>query len=544
MPDALSKTVPIWCTVFNRLLFPELREAHKLNTPPKTVSASEHSQIEERLDGFVQQLKNLDIDISGLQSRVTKPLRPIWITRDSLLPDGPPCFSDFYPVVLVTASRRVSGVEMSEGGYIQGAGDDSEGWSCGLTASMFWQNHRELLETSESRLRSLISELVEIGAGTETSQRWAVIQPTSWLMLGTTRSLHKFDLAEGTLVVDCAEESDKIMAAMLQSKYLHLKCRPKKLGSRDLRKELPKILRLVPAASNIRQVYICCLDGKDISVGVALAILCLFSDSSGSFRGADDNQAKPHITKQFIQHRLSWIMTSFPGASPSRATLQSINDFLFTSVTLFPPASPLPQARLSSRIVAIFRALSGEWAFYRTLTNHERSLADPAVTRTIPAGVVSGTAIFQPRFADSEGSSWEYLYTESGILKSTNGEFPVHRQWLWNLSSPTLETNTANSKDMTLSIYFVRPDGQTVDYLYQELDFSRYSKSNLSKGQEFVIADAVHPCGADLYTSTYCFVFDNEKTRKDTLVGFKITHDVRGPKKDYSSVTEFTRGEP
>jgi tRNA A64-2'-O-ribosylphosphate transferase len=359
MPDALSKTIPIWCTVFNRLLFPDLREVQILNTPPKTVSASERSQIEERLDGFVRELKNLDIDVSGIRSKVTKPLRPIWITRDSILPDNPPRFSDFYPVILVTASRRVSGHEMLEGGYIQGAGDDSEGWSRGLTALMFWQNHQELLKTSEGRLHSLISELVENGAGTKTPQGWAVIQPASWLIIGTTRSLQKSDIAEGTLVIDCVEESDKVLAAILQSRYLHLKCRPKKLGSRDLRKELPKILRLISATSDIRQLYICCLDGKDVSVGVALAFLCLFSDSSGSLRAADDNQSNPRITKQFIQHRLSWIMTSFPDASPSRATLQSINDFLFTSITHFPSASPLTQSRSNSQIATIFDALSG-----------------------------------------------------------------------------------------------------------------------------------------------------------------------------------------
>lgn len=54
MPDALSKTVPIWCAVMNRVLFPEMRDAHTLHTPPRVVGASEHAQIEERIDGFVR----------------------------------------------------------------------------------------------------------------------------------------------------------------------------------------------------------------------------------------------------------------------------------------------------------------------------------------------------------------------------------------------------------------------------------------------------------------------------------------------------------
>jgi tRNA A64-2'-O-ribosylphosphate transferase len=57
MPDALSKTIPIWCAVLNRLLFPERLDMHSLQTSELAVSNSEHSQIEARLEGFVQHVK-------------------------------------------------------------------------------------------------------------------------------------------------------------------------------------------------------------------------------------------------------------------------------------------------------------------------------------------------------------------------------------------------------------------------------------------------------------------------------------------------------
>lgn len=57
MPDALSKTVPIWTAVLNRYLFPHDTACHELRTPGISVTASEHSQIETRIDGFVEQLK-------------------------------------------------------------------------------------------------------------------------------------------------------------------------------------------------------------------------------------------------------------------------------------------------------------------------------------------------------------------------------------------------------------------------------------------------------------------------------------------------------
>jgi tRNA A64-2'-O-ribosylphosphate transferase len=55
MPDALSKTIPIWCCVLNRALFGGEGVKHELYTPPHAVSESEHAQIENRIDGLVRQ---------------------------------------------------------------------------------------------------------------------------------------------------------------------------------------------------------------------------------------------------------------------------------------------------------------------------------------------------------------------------------------------------------------------------------------------------------------------------------------------------------
>ncbi len=57
MPDALSKTIPIWCAVLNRLLFEDDWDMQNLQTPEWAIGASEHAQIEARLDDFVQDAK-------------------------------------------------------------------------------------------------------------------------------------------------------------------------------------------------------------------------------------------------------------------------------------------------------------------------------------------------------------------------------------------------------------------------------------------------------------------------------------------------------
>lgn len=54
MPDALSKTIPIWCCVINRAVFSG-EGRHAMYTPPQAVSSSEHAQIASRIDGFVSQ---------------------------------------------------------------------------------------------------------------------------------------------------------------------------------------------------------------------------------------------------------------------------------------------------------------------------------------------------------------------------------------------------------------------------------------------------------------------------------------------------------
>lgn len=57
MPDALSKTVPIWCAIINRALFEHHPSVQELYTPKDVVGESEHAQIKARLNGFLEDAK-------------------------------------------------------------------------------------------------------------------------------------------------------------------------------------------------------------------------------------------------------------------------------------------------------------------------------------------------------------------------------------------------------------------------------------------------------------------------------------------------------
>lgn len=224
-------------------------------------------------------------------------------------------------------------------------------------------------------------------------------------------------------------------------------------------------------------------------------------------------------------------MTTFPAASPSRATLQSVNDFLLTSsweqqsttsvqrsnpqaLSASPPLTRDPSSRL-------FETLSGEWHLRREITNFHRDGF---------AGVVSGTATFLPRPPTSEDAMSEYLYIESGTFKTTSGlEMQMSRRWIWRLRFR--ETSPAADPKSIVSIHFVKADGETEDYLYNELGFS-------DREADKMVANAEHPCGEDFYESTYEMIFNGEKAR--TLEKFEVIHKVHGPAKDYISKTWYT----
>ncbi|KAK3903765.1 tRNA A64-2'-O-ribosylphosphate transferase, partial [Staphylotrichum tortipilum] len=97
MPDALSKTVPTWCAVLNRALFPShpsssssSSSSSSLFTPPNTVSPSEASQISTLLSSFLSSFLSLSPPLDTLRAHLKgKPLRPVWLTpEDDLASQG------------------------------------------------------------------------------------------------------------------------------------------------------------------------------------------------------------------------------------------------------------------------------------------------------------------------------------------------------------------------------------------------------------------------------------------------------------------------
>ena len=337
MPDALSKTIPIWCCVVNRVLFPGMAK-HELCTPPQAVSAYEHTQISKRVEGFLSEfMDTCKPDVKYLRSKIQKPLRPLWVTQKSFLPDEPPSFSDFHPIVLCTASRHVSGAEGSEGGYIQGAADDHEAWSQGLTPTLFWNHMPRFFRTNEEELPALIARLVKEDKNPDAVP--LLVKPTSNLYISSSRNL---DTIPFDIVINCAPTplpEHQIQASGIQEKRKHiwLKCPPGKLGARALRDELRQLRTLEEWLGNeptTAKILVCDPTGKDFAVGVALAILSTYSSDLGvlSFQPQDglDSHLRRIPDKTLIKERLSWITTIHSALNPSRDTLKSVNTYLMS----------------------------------------------------------------------------------------------------------------------------------------------------------------------------------------------------------------------
>lgn len=190
--------------------------------------------------------------------------------------------SDLYhPVLLCMSSQyQKSSISESYSGYVQGAGDDAESWALGLTPSVFWEHHSDLLAASEDELPELIELLLKEEKSSKVAPSFTQINPASKVLLGPLPQA-SFDVGPDSLVIICAPLINVDMQEKLGSSLLYMKTGAGKLGSRDLRTELSKLTGFLDDRKSFSSIFVTCSTGKDISAGVVLALLCLYVDDNG-----------------------------------------------------------------------------------------------------------------------------------------------------------------------------------------------------------------------------------------------------------------------
>lgn len=375
MPDALSKTIPIWCAVLNvasHKLYgcPDLNNEADLHTPQWVVPPSEHDQIRSLLHGFTDLLVTSDLAVP----RLDLPLRPVFVTPQH---EATPLETDkrsFIPVVLVSASRLVhDSSELAQYGqtsvYVQGAGDDHENWARGLTPDLFWANVDDILACSKDTIASVVDKIVQ-SSSTSAGKHWFTPKhdlhhtmqnlsltdtsdPTSsdvevgqtGVAIGCRSASHVFtneELSKHRLVVHItshprAENPDHGGPADVdRSRVMHLRMTPNRKGLNAVRALFPLAVDRAYAALTARDcptsIMVCCEDGRDLSGSLVVAILSSCFDESRSL--IRDAEHKKHhcqsLSKDTTRRRLHWLVSSDPRASPSRAFLLRVNEMLLS----------------------------------------------------------------------------------------------------------------------------------------------------------------------------------------------------------------------
>lgn len=168
---------------------------------------------------------------------------------------------------------------------------------------------------------------------------------------------------------------------------------------------------------------------------------------------------------------------------------------------------------------AAFRGMQGQWTMLRKL--HSRLPG-------FPSGIFHGQARFLPREpTDGDGKfAQEYLYIEEGALTTETGfTLRANRRYVYRYSE---------IKDK-ISAWFVKDDGLTVDYFFNEMNFQPRKPLDDSQNRGW-LAEGYHLCVEDGYTSHAEFKF-----RGVNLETFAINYEVKGPRKDYTSETWYGR---
>ncbi|CCE90129.1 tRNA A64-2'-O-ribosylphosphate transferase TDEL_0A07970 [Torulaspora delbrueckii] len=369
VPDALSKTIPIWCAVLNHLMLESQGGSVKQETlyvPPETVSESEFYSIKSRIPELVEKLKSLEV-INGKELHKQlggKLLRPFWIYPGSSILQSTtdiftgevtsdkwiPVDNSIIPIILCTVSYQAQdGVDKRRGfTYVQGAADDHELWSHGLNAKIFWSNIDILgnQESSEEELERFVSQLSLRGCDLSKEIQFSDAFPqidlvTPELSLGLVIDNLEFnpkligEIRQAHSLVIVLSQSvnfpQKVAEMENASEFIsiHKLQSGSKVSSRNLKTELLKIVPLIEKHildldKQRKPVLICCNSGTDMSIGLLLVVLCRNYNMDWQLN------TPTSVSKIVVKKHLAKLISHLKGrnVNPPRATLNSVNSYL------------------------------------------------------------------------------------------------------------------------------------------------------------------------------------------------------------------------
>ncbi|EFA84712.1 Putative initiator tRNA phosphoribosyl-transferase [Heterostelium album PN500] len=397
-PDSFTRTIPIWIAVINRCLYKLKSESiqtvmndnliaeqwNQLYTP-KWVTDSERDQMLKMVDSYCKLLmEHADtLDLKSYSSRLHKPLRPLWLsveTQPIILEfeqqqqqqqtsnnnnnnnndDDKEEQLDFHPLYLLSCSDFRED-HKSFRAYIQGAGDDDENWSMGLTPQMYWSNHKEIMsQENDEQLEQYIQQLVKSertkkdiiifnsnsnNNNNEDKQKETIIEESNefktidntYITISSSKELtdiwNRFDLIINCSIVNYVidnQDDDKI-----KNNYIHIPMKEGKLAKNDLVENLRLceqwLLSKMKDDTKRNRILIHSINGLQNCVCVLSVLLSkhlhLFTDSLESFDFFNRNK----LTKSDIIKLYLFLEKQSPSSLPHKSIRNAINNYLLST---------------------------------------------------------------------------------------------------------------------------------------------------------------------------------------------------------------------
>ena len=387
-PDSFSRTLPIWCCVLNRLVLEFRRKRNrfgdysdwdtKLYTPP-IISDDENRIIMDILPKRVKTVldSGVILDEEILLQTLMKPLRCFWINNDGINGDSHKInhenlvtlsstiekMKDYYtciicisvseadsgsksalrPICIENGEEEINSLELFR--YTPGATDDHEfaSFAKGLTPDLFWKHHHELLfqkgmtiEDTDQAVRKIMKEFKD-GEYNSIDTELSIVNFFDTLegcniSIGSRKSgrpPYCWDHFDAILNVTDMEYSEMASTKNIPEGkyYLQLKVKEGKKDRSELEKWMAVAMMFVGihAAGCNRRVLIHCAQGKDRSVAVAVAAVCLFCQVSIDYVGAR-NEIVYHSWCSGINHQ------SFINFLEDKSSLTGENEYLNSGI--------------------------------------------------------------------------------------------------------------------------------------------------------------------------------------------------------------------
>lgn len=369
MPDALLKTIPIWCAVINSILFEGttledqdlkvLASNNWLVQFHEIISNYEFSSMVDRIPSFVQEVKRLGLFdqeqlLTALGSR--KPLLPVWFYHGKTNQELQ--LSQYFYICCLTASKRTEltitvrtivddQVKATSWSYIQGSGDDHELWAteniCGgkLLPQYFWNYlyNSQIIDNDTGYIYDwlgedeLVEKINDIDDKILSTKSNVLDLDLSYVKNETNNTnialgVIEFDVEYPLLLKSYPEIKQLIV--MSKHKIVNIPDTPSikifqldldssKKGSKKLREIFPQV---IPDLSIEQNITILCDNGKDLSPGFTVLLLCKFYDLDWKLLTESSK-----INKDLVKKQLN-LLGKVRKVNPSRNTLQSVNSYL------------------------------------------------------------------------------------------------------------------------------------------------------------------------------------------------------------------------